>query len=262
MVRLFAVLVLLPALSMLGGCARECEKDLDGDGICKNDVCPFDSTNDLSAGYCRTSYVGQKDLEYVDLSDKDMKYVTFENTNLLGADLSGADLSYATFDNVLLWGANLSGADLTNAEFVSSNVRAANFQDAALERATFSGLLMEADFTNATMTGRHLGAMFGNTTCPDGTNSDANGDTCAGHYVFDCVANGASGELTINHGHPMTVSAADVIAGVEKAYDVQGPANHSHTVTLTAEDFALLGEAAFVTLSVENTHSVRVQCLR
>jgi hypothetical protein len=265
MLRWLVCFALVPALSVLGGCAQECERDLDGDGICKNDVCPFDTTNELTeSGYCNRVYVGGGiDLEGVDLSGKDLRYVTFDKTNLLGADLSGADLSYATFEKVSGWGVNLSGADLTYAEFLSSNVMAANFQGAALEYANFEfSNLMEANLMGATMTGYQSTSMFGNTTCPDGTNSDANDDTCVGHYVLDCVANGASGTITMNHSHPMAVSAADVIEGVEKAYEIQGGANHSHTVTLTAEHFTILREAAFVTLVVENTHTARVQCLR
>jgi uncharacterized protein YjbI with pentapeptide repeats len=63
-------------------------------------------------------------------------------------------------------------------------LRAASFVDADLRGAQLAGV----DFTNANLTGadwrRATGldsAIFSNTTCPDGTNSDANGGTCIGH---------------------------------------------------------------------------------
>jgi hypothetical protein len=51
-------------------------------------------------------------------------------------------------------------------------------------------------------------------------------------------------ETTIaqNHSHVLTVLQEDIDAGKPKDYDIQGGANHSHTVALTAEDFAALGE--------------------
>lgn len=40
-----------------------------------------------------------------------------------------------------------------------------------------------------------------------------------------------------NHGHVLEVKPADVLAGVEKTYDLTGSAGHGHAVTLGAEDF-------------------------
>lgn len=40
-----------------------------------------------------------------------------------------------------------------------------------------------------------------------------------------------------NHGHVLEVKPADVLAGVEKTYDLAGSAGHAHAVTLTADDF-------------------------
>jgi len=46
--------------------------------------------------------------------------------------------------------------------------------------------------------------------------------------------------IAMNHNHAfeMAVSAADVAAGLEKVYDIQGTAPHPHTLTITAADFA------------------------
>jgi hypothetical protein len=41
--------------------------------------------------------------------------------------------------------------------------------------------MRDADMTGATTTGAiYDNVLWGNTTCPDGTNSDQNGQTCAG----------------------------------------------------------------------------------
>jgi uncharacterized protein YjbI with pentapeptide repeats len=70
----------------------------------------------------------------------------------MGVDLSYADLTNAMMYDLDLRGANLTGADLTGADLAYLN--------------TSYG---PADLTSVT---------WSNTTCPDGTNSDNNGNTC------------------------------------------------------------------------------------
>ena len=85
----------------------------------------------------------------------------------------------------------------------------------------------------------------------------------------DCLANGAE-VLTGNAFHTMRVSAADVRAGVEKTYNIQGTSNHAHSVTLTAEHFAQLRANQSVTVNstsgafasgFSHDHGVTVQCV-
>lgn len=71
--------------------------------------------------------------------------------DLSGLNLSGCDLS----------GGSFSGATLTNAILTSTNLTGANFFG-----------------SNVT------GVTWENTTCPTGTNSDANGDTCCGQFIL------------------------------------------------------------------------------
>jgi uncharacterized protein YjbI with pentapeptide repeats len=71
--------------------------------------------------------------------------VRMYDVNLSGIDLSGADLSRA-----MLVGADLSDANLAGANFEGAFPLDANFE----------------------------GAVWSDTTCPDGTNSDDNGNTC------------------------------------------------------------------------------------
>lgn len=112
-------------------------------------------------------------------------YLTGPYANLVNDDLSNAeacDLSFAD-----LMGANLSYDRLPG-------TGGANFTNANLTGAVVvtSGALTDDNFTNANWTDGNLasvnttgsiftGVTWSNTTCPDGTNSDADGNTCAGH---------------------------------------------------------------------------------
>jgi uncharacterized protein YjbI with pentapeptide repeats len=72
-----------------------------------------------------------------------------------------------------LAGANLSGANATNANLVATYLAGANLSSANLSHANLRG---------AVLTGANLTQVTWNqTTCPDGTNSNADGGTCLGH---------------------------------------------------------------------------------
>ena len=68
-----------------------------------------------------------------------------------------------------------------------------------------------------------------------------------------------------NHGHTLTVSLADVNAGVDKTYDIMGTSLHGHSVTLTAADFTMIkaGTTRMVvsTSGGGHTHPVNVTCV-
>jgi hypothetical protein len=63
--------------------------------------------------------------------------------------------------------------------------------------------------------------------------------------------------ISANHGHVLDISAADKMAAAAKDYDIRGSATHSHTVSLSANDFASLnsGNTVNVTSSVSEGHS-------
>ena len=84
---------------------------------------------------------------------------SFVGVSLAGASLIGADLTGAVLTGADLTGANLSSADLRGADLSTANLRGAT----GLQTATLTG------------------AVWGTTTCPDGTTSDQNGGTCLGH---------------------------------------------------------------------------------
>jgi len=69
--------------------------------------------------------------------------------------------------------------------------------------------------------------------------------------------------IGMNHGHEMVVSLAEVMAGVQIDYDIQGTSMHPHTVTLTAEHFMMLQQGMEVMVVSSNsghTHTVTVSC--
>jgi hypothetical protein len=67
------------------------------------------------------------------------------------------------------------------------------------------------------------------------------------------------------HTHAVTVEAADVEAGTEMEYTLT-EAGHTHTITVTAADFAMLqaGDTVTVTSTMDGTtphaHDVTLMC--
>ncbi len=77
-----------------------------------------------------------------------------------------------------------------------------------------------------------------------------------------CAAPGAT--IGTNHGHVLMVPPADVSAGTERTYDIRGTSGHTHSVTLTAANFATLAGGGTVMVTSSNgaahTHAVTVVC--
>ena len=134
---------------------------------------------------------------------------------LLGSNLAGANLNHAQVSGQdALTQAHLRDADLNHAQFTAAAIGvAAHLHNANLNHATIAGL---GDFTAATLRGANLeqavisgiGALtgadlagadlrgatvtgldalkyahFDDTICPDGTISDRDGGSCAGHLI-------------------------------------------------------------------------------
>jgi hypothetical protein len=70
--------------------------------------------------------------------------------------------------------------------------------------------------------------------------------------------------ISSNHGHTATVPGADVAAGVQKTYNIQGGSAHPHTIIVTAAMFTMLkaGQSVVVVSSLDggHTHNVTVSC--
>jgi Pentapeptide repeats (8 copies) len=85
--------------------------------------------------------------------------VNLQRTWLIAADLRGANLEAANLTGARLRDADLRGVDLTGANLTDANLRGARLQRALV-----------------------TGAVWANTTCPDGTKSDMDADkTCTKH---------------------------------------------------------------------------------
>lgn len=136
----------------------------------------------------------------------DLQYCHLEDANLNGADLAGANLSNARLTSAMLNDADLNSAvlehanltdtslesaDLTDADLTSAYLGKADLNGADLTDATLNGAnFSDTNLVNANLTGSDLNEansntlgniVWGNTTCPDGTNSDNDGGTCLGN---------------------------------------------------------------------------------
>lgn len=89
----------------------------------------------------------------------------------------------------------------------------------------------------------------------DGGTADAN---------TNCSANGTTVRISANHGHVLVVSKDDVAAGVDQTYDIMGTAAHTHSVTITAAQFATLQTNQSImttsTVASSHSHSIVVMC--
>jgi uncharacterized protein YjbI with pentapeptide repeats len=123
----------------------------------------------------------------------DLRGANMKNGSVVRMSLRGADFTGSTFRSALLIGANLDNARVLAVDFAFANLTGAN-----LAGADLNGNFRNATFTRANLDGARIsntdlrgakglstatltGVVWTNTLCPDGTNSNANGRTCAGH---------------------------------------------------------------------------------
>lgn len=175
------------------------------------------SNADMSGNVSGASFSVGGDVTGLDLTDGifgslggDFRNAIFSNTTIAGlaGNMSGLDfddiilLSGAHIQYSELEGADFSGLTLDNTHFMETNLTNADFTGTILTDGRFNdtdvsspGLfVIGADFTNAQFNGTYLlgadfsgatltGATWSNATCPDGTNSNSNGNTCIGHLI-------------------------------------------------------------------------------
>ena len=142
----------------------------------------------LSEGFYETAaYLASANLTGANLTGANLSFVYLVGAVLTHTDLSGTYLGYATLDSVesggitgmpvlpTNWG--LVGGYLIgpSATLIDANLTGLDLDDADLPDANLTG----ANLTGATLAGATLtGVTWSNTTCPDGTNSNNDGDTC------------------------------------------------------------------------------------
>ena len=77
-------------------------------------------------------------------------------------------------------------------------------------------------------------------------------------------ADGVDASITSNHGHELSVPAADFDAGESKTYSIRGTSAHDHSVTLTAQDFTDLKGGKKITKESTNngghSHPMQISC--
>ena len=70
--------------------------------------------------------------------------------------------------------------------------------------------------------------------------------------------------ITNNHGHSLSIPAADFDAGQSKTYSIKGTSDHDHSVTLTADDFTNLKSGKTATKESTNSsghnHPMQIIC--
>lgn len=140
---------------------------------------------DFTGAQLVSCYFFNADISGVIFKNANLDGCAFVNSNLTGADLS----SLSTIDNYPPWGTGQGLSNVTFFKLTGSNFTGVNFSNDMIN-ADFTGVnLTHANFTNTNLNRTQgLGsatttdAIWSNTTCPDGTNSDSNGHTCVGHF--------------------------------------------------------------------------------
>ena len=171
-----------------------------------------------------------------------------------GAGLNGANLANQNLSGANLTGTNLESANLTGTNLSGANLSGANLNFATLDDADLQG----ANVTGATFTN----ALWDNTTCPDGSNSNAHDDGCfspldaTGPTASPVVTVGTAGAngwytsaVTVawNWTDPGTIVSADC----QQTSTTSG--NGTFTLQATCEDLAgNIGHAAD-TVKVDGT---------
>jgi len=114
-----------------------------------------------------------------------MHYASFVNSNFTNVDIIEPDVTSTNFQNSNFTGTLLEGGyALRNSDFSGSNFTNTHFESGEATNSNFDN----SNFTNAILNGNFatssfVGTTWSNTTCPDATNSDNNGNTCEGHLT-------------------------------------------------------------------------------
>jgi uncharacterized protein YjbI with pentapeptide repeats len=159
------------------------------------DVADMAGTNLTNANLNGANLAGTN-LQGAVLTGTNLSTAFFNGTNLSDATLTGLDLVGADFDNTNLAGFDLAGSNMNNAIIISGDLDGTNLEninliggsidDSSMVNADFSHAdLASAQLANDNMTGANFtgatvsGINWINSTCPDGTSANSDGNTCA-----------------------------------------------------------------------------------
>ncbi len=118
------------------------------------------------------------------LTDATINAAAISDANLAGANLTNANLGGSLLPDANLTGAILVGTNLDGTHLTGANLTGATLVGAIIDATA----LANANLTDATLLGAVgtpavSGTIFGDTTCPTGVTSTANGGTCDGQYL-------------------------------------------------------------------------------
>lgn len=113
-----------------------------------------------------------------------------------------------------------------------------------------------------------LGTALGGTVllllqaCGGGGSYGGMGGSGGGGSISSCSSEGAA--ISGNHGHSLSIAAADLDSTTAKTYSIQGAATHDHLVTLSPAQLATLKAGGSVTVTSTTTlahdHAVTITC--
>jgi uncharacterized protein YjbI with pentapeptide repeats len=148
---------------------------------------------------CNLNFIHDR-LKDKNLNNAYMPNTSFGSTDGGVADLRGVDFNNAYLDNGQFY-ANLSNVSFKNAYLVGATIDVSsapsnkvNFRGANLTGTNIIGNFPKADFSQANLTDANLSGVkdmstanvsetkWSNTICPDGSNSNNSGNSCAGHF--------------------------------------------------------------------------------
>jgi hypothetical protein len=136
------------------------------------------------------------------------------------------------------------------------------------ESGTTSGATSTTSSTTSATSSSDASTTTSSTSGTGGSGQGGSGGAgqggAGGGASASCLDNGTNVTIGGNHGHALTVSKDDVAAGVDKTYDIMGASGHTHSVTVTAADFALLAGNTTVmvtsTSGAQHTHTCTIVC--
>lgn len=106
----------------------------------------------------------------------------FENTNLSNSNFSEMQLNPGlgnskdnSFRNSNLSGSTFEGSIIQDSYFNNADLSNSNFSNATIKSSNFSGATGMSSANSS-------GATWESVTCPDGSSSNSNGNTCEGHF--------------------------------------------------------------------------------
>ena len=124
------------------------------------DVLEWQQTAESNRAVLRGILMDAGHMHQLALRNADIRNIHFYFTDVYDSDFTGSDMRFATLDNVDFFSSTLIEVDFEYSDFIDVHFRHSN--------------LAGANLTGVTLTD----VTWIDTICPDGTNSDNNGNTC------------------------------------------------------------------------------------